>query len=284
MRLLAIATGAAVIATDAGLNVSNQIAKSGTIFDAVVLPIIVIALATTVGAPLALESMRSKRWGDKLLGLFILAGVCVGLAFTFTQSIERVSLDRVTFLQKRAGGELASRQSRDTNMHRANLIDREIRELSTTVERECFGPVDYDPKVHNASNFPKCHPAYQQLLELKRERDGYRLAAQSQEVALWEVDEAAKAMALGLPFTAKTISVYRDWALPLALVCFTALFTWGAAGERPEFELDESVKAEQKAERYIANYRATTRRKPTQKKVMQETGVSQAVAKRLLAA
>jgi hypothetical protein len=138
--------------------------------------------------------------------------------------------------------------------------------------------------VHNAANFPRCHPAFQQLQELRHERDGYLAAAEAQQVALWEVDEAAKAVSLGMPFTAEQISIYRDWTLPLALVFMTGLFTWGMAGERPEFEVDEGVKLEQKAKRFIQAYKAEAKRKPTQKLLMQKVGVTQAVARKLLKA
>ena len=281
MRILAASVGLAVIGADTTLNVANQVSKTGTVYDPVVLSTVVVAVGTSIGCMVALACFQSRSWSDRFLGLMVVMGIVVGGMFTFGQSIERVSMQRMAFLSERASNEEVRRKKYDANLLQAARIDDEIKMLAVKVERECYGPIDYDPRIHNASNFPKCHPAYVQLQELRAERNGYMRAAQSQQVALWEVDEAAQALALSLPFSAETISLYKQWLLPLALVFFGfGLFTWGTAGERPEFGLDPVIAAKQKAERYVESYvQQSGGKKPTLKQIMEHSGVTNSVAK-----
>ena len=280
-RLAAAGVGLAVISADTSLNVANQVTKTGSLYDPVVLSTVVVAVATSVGCIVALQALQSRTWSDKLLGLMIICGVLVGGMFTFGQSIERVSLQRMAFLSERAGNEEVRRKKYDANRIQAAALEDEIKQLAMTVERECYGPVDYNPQLHNASNFPRCHPAYVQLQDLKAERNGYRRAAETQQVALWEVDEAAQALALSLPFSAQDISLYKQWLLPLALLFFGfGLLTWGAAGDKPEFDADPKLAAKKKAERYVKSYvQQSGGKKPTLKQICDHAGVTSSVAK-----
>ncbi len=280
LRIGVAIAGFIVIATDTTLNVANQLKEAGGLSDTVVATV-VVAVATLLASFVIGDGIRKSEYGHIP---FVASFLLIGTTFSFIQSIDRTSTQQHTYLMQRAVEMGQSMQQASPHLQEARAIEREIDRsgLRAIVAQECrTDSVVYDPDIHSVANFPNCDPAYRRLAALERQREGYmRLAAQESSPRLWEVDMAAASLALGVPLSQQTISIYKPWLLPLALLLGGfSLFTWGVSGERPEFgagdlALSGSAAATAKAERYMQAFKAETGQWPSKADVAKAVGIT----------
>lgn len=292
IRIFLASIGALVIGTDTYLNMTNQVARTGSVWDPIVIATFAVALATAVGSFAVLEAFRSKLTSEKILGMVMLAALVIGFSFTFSQSIERTASQYRGHLTRIADAQQTDSRAVSARRQQVLLIEAEIasRNLEAIVSEECHTTrITYDPRLHNAVSFPNCDPAFRSLRDLTRQKAAYiQLAIEESKVKLWEVDWMAETLARGLPFTQETLSVYSPWLLPLALLLFGfAFFAFGMAGHRspPEFDLSLSGDAAtvDRAERYVQAYRTANGCWPTRSKIAEVTGLSPHRADRIRA-
>lgn len=296
LRITSAIVGVLVIMNDTLQNIFNQWLQTGSLLDPTVMSTLVIAVATAMGAFVVTECWQSKRYAERVLGTILLVGVLVGATFSFTQSIERISHQRVTYLKTLAHAQEVKMRKSDKNLVAAKMIELEIvrKGLRGTVQAECKTDKErYDPRVHTASNFPLCDPAYRELERLEQAKAAYEgLAETPIEVALWTVDPAAQRLALVVPLSQETLSLYLPWLLPTALLLFGfTLFAWGMAGETVVNEFDLTLQGDaalvDKAERFTADYKAANGVWPTKDQVAKVSGLSpqraDTVRKRIMA-
>lgn len=295
LRITGAIVGALVICNDTLQNVWNQWLQTGSLLDPTVMSTLVIALATAMGAFVVTECVKSRSKAENILGVVLLVAVLVGSMFSFTQSIERISYQRVAYLNSLVTAEQAKRQGNNKYIEAANMIELEIAKsgVRETVQKECKTDKEtYDPRVHNASNFPLCDPAYRQLRQMEEAKAAYVKLARPADIALWEVDPAAQRLALVVPLSQETLSLYLPWLLPTALLLFgLTLFAWGMAGEPVVNEFDLSLQGDaalvDKAERFTSDYKAANGVWPTKDQVAKVSGLSpqraETIRKRIMA-
>jgi len=285
--------GGGVVLADTSLNLANQYAQSGLRLDVLGLTLM-LAIATTFGTYAVIELIKSKNFYERYIcSVIVSCAVVIGMAYSFQHSVSRYTNVYRGALEVLAKDE--QRRRIETSQDRLELaaIDDTIKteQLEHRIATECVDDlyfkdgtvlknVRYEPTSPYARHFEKCPAVHARMAELKAEKrqvEG-RLIALT-EVALWEVDDAARTMSLYFTWwTPEQISIYIPGLPAIALLLFSIMFGLGLSGERvqPEFDLALTGEAakEDKAERFMVRFKDANDRWPTKQDVAKVSGLS----------
>ena len=286
--------GGGVVLADTSLNMANQYAQSGLRLDVLGLTLM-LAIATTFGTYAVIELLKSKNPYERYVCSVIVSfAVVIGMAYSFQHSVSRYTNVYQGALKVLAKAEQHRRIETSQDRLELAAIEDTIKteRIRHRISAECYGQtlrfqdgtvmtnVNYDPDSELARYFKECPAVYARKAQLEAEKRQIeeRLIALT-EVALWEVDDAARTMALYFYWwTPEQISIYIPGLPAIALLLFSIMFGLGLSGERVEAEFDLALTGdaakEDKAERFMAAFKEANGRWPTKQEVSQVSGLS----------
>jgi len=285
---LALVGGVGALGTDVAMNVINLHDKTGTYFDPSIAAAIVAGFVTVIAVGLISQTWRERK---VLSCVGVVALLATAMAFSFTMSIDRVTQQHEASLMKRALAEEKRRIDTSIDKVRIEEVRSIIKDenLIAVVQRECVDDIrmpdgsviqnaSYDPTRHRPEMWPRCASAHKRLASLRSEiEQAQAMLAAMTKVELWEVDASAKSLAQALPVSQRHISHFTPWLLPLVLLIGGAvLLHIGASGRNVTFA--------EKVRRYVDGEVDRTGKRPTIKSVAKAFDISEARAKKYMAA
>jgi len=247
------------MAVDVVSNVDFMYASTNNLFDSSIAAVVAVALGTAFALTASLTAFRQRMF---VAGIMLLLGFALGAGFSLSATLDRVATQRDAALTKVWANDpelVALKESL------ADLRARKTQECATGDGPKCKALTDAA-----ADEAIKMQPLIA-AREAKLDSMGQRIAAM-------------------LPFmTVEQASMYQPVLLPVALfVLANWLLAFGLSGAPvvPEFDIQLTGRAEQeeRAKRYVTQYRSQFNRAPNVVELRKALQVSEGIAKKAIKA
>lgn len=250
--------GGSCLFADTASNVQYVYNQTETMLDSTILAVVTVAAGTAFALTAAFEAGRQRSYG---VWLFLILAFCLGATFSLTATADRTNNQRLAALTK-----VWTADPQHQSLY------QDWRKRRARADDECA------PKRGGRGKL--CESEELRAVEARTELEHRRM----------ELDVTAQAIHAYMPFVPVDIaSKLAPMSLPVALFLLAnALLAFGLGGKKvePEFVIQLTGRAadEDKAKRYVKQYKDQYGKAPNVIELRRAVGVSEGVARKAIRA